>query len=176
MTSAVLFLPAVIENFEEVSDKPITQLFKSWPIGNANHMNALVTNQNGLISNNSLQTVNDSAQLHPAESSTVLEIIEEDIPSAINEKEPEIKQPFKTGDMKEENRFHIQVASLKDPDIAHDIISELKQDYPTAYLSIQNDFYKVRIPDIKTSEQGYDLLKNIKSKFNLTPILVKRFR
>ena len=36
------------------------------------------------------------------------------------------------------------------------LLSELKQDYPAAYIVPHNDFYKVRIPDIKTSEQGHE--------------------
>jgi hypothetical protein len=54
-------------------------------------------------------------------------------------------------DLTEKQKFYIQVAAFKDPDIAHSVLLELKQDYPTAYIFPHNDFYKVRIPDIKTS-------------------------
>jgi len=175
-TSALLFLPSIIENFEDVSSNPITKFIKSMAMDNTKHMNALFTYENGPIHNGNIRTDYNSVQLQPIENITLFEVVEENIPSAIKEKELGIKLPANLMDMAEENEFHIQVASLKDPVIAHGILSELKQDYPAVYLLIQNDFYKVRIPDIKTSEQGYDLLKDIEAKFNIKPILVKRFQ
>jgi hypothetical protein len=175
MTSAVLFLPAITEIFEDVSSKPITKFIKLIATDNTKHINALFTYENGQIHSKNILTDNNSVQLQHIKNSALFEVVEENIPSAIREKDLDIKLPANIMDMAEENEFHIQVASLKDPEIAHGILSELKQDYPAVYLLIQNDFYKVRIPDVKTSEQGYDLLKNIEAKFNIKPILVKRF-
>jgi hypothetical protein len=165
-TSALLFLPAIIGNFNGITSKPMA-------MDNNKHTKGLFTDSNGQTHNSN---ITDSVQFNTTENINLVEIVYEDIPLTILEKDPNIKLPENIKDMAEETKFHIQVASLKDPEIAHGILSELKQDYPSTYLFIQNDFYKVRIPDIKTSEQGYDLLKNIETKFNLKPILVKRFQ
>ncbi len=175
MTSAVLFLPAITEIFEDVSSKPITKFIKLIATDNTKHINALFTYENGQIHSKNILTDNNSVQLQHIKNSALFEVVEENIPLARKEKDLDIKLPANIMDMAEENEFHIQVASLKDPEIAHGILSDFKQDYPAVYLLIQNDFYKVRIPDIKTSEQGYDLLKDIEAKFNIKPILVKRF-
>lgn len=141
-TATVLFLPSVIENLEDVSNKPIPESI--------------------------------TVQLQTANNSNLIEVIEVKFPLAIKEKAPYIKLPVNTKDLTEENKYYIQVASLIDIDIAHGILSEIKQDYPSAYIFSHNNFHKVRIPDIKTSEQGYALLNIIETKFNMKPLLVKR--
>ncbi len=88
--------------------------------------------------------------------------------------EPDKKPPVHKKESKEEHTYYIQVASFKDPDIAHDMLLELKKYYPAAYVFPQNDFYKVRIPDFTTSEKGYKLIKAIKMKFNVSPLLVEQ--
>jgi hypothetical protein len=173
-TFTVLLLYAVIEKFNDSSSKPIAKFIKSMAIDNINKMKDVFKNKNGQLHDRDIQAVNNSVQLQTTESRNSIEVLEENIPSAIKGKEPDIKLPANIKDLTEENKFYIQVASLKDPDIAHGILLELKQDYPAAYIVPHNDFYKVRIPDIKTSEQGYDLIKDIESKFNIKPILVKR--
>ena len=173
-TATVLFIPAVIANFKDGSSKPITKFIKSMAINNTNKIKDVSQIKNGQISNIDIQTVNNSVQLQADEISNLMEVLEENIPSAIKKKEPDIKLPVTTKDVKEENKFYIQVTAIKDSDDAHGFLSELKQDYPAAYIYAQNDFYKVRIPDIRTSVQGYDLIKDIEMKFDMKPILVKR--
>jgi cell division septation protein DedD len=173
-TATVLFIPAVIENFKDGSNKPITQSIKSMAITNTNKMKDVSKIKNGQTNDRNTQTVNNSVPLQTVKNSNLYEVLEKNNPSAIKEKEPDIKLPVNIKDLTGGNKFFIQVASFKDADIAHGILSELKQDYPAAYIFPQNDFYKVRIPDIKTSEQGYAFLKDIEMKFNLKPILVER--
>jgi len=173
-TATVLSLPVVLENFEDGSSKPITEFMKSMAIDNINKMKDVFNNTNSQIHNRDIQTVNNSVQLQTAEKSNSIEVLEENIPSAIKEKEPDIKLPVNIKELTEEHKFYIQVASFKDPDVAHRVLLELKQDYPAAYIFPHNDFYKLRIPDIKTSEQGHELLKDIEKKFNIKSILLKR--
>ncbi len=173
-TATVLFLPIMLENFEDGSSKQITKFIKSIAINYTNKMKDVFKNKNGQIHDRDIQTINNSIQLQTAENNNSIEVLEENIPPTIMEKELEIKSPVHINDLKGENKFYIQVASLKDPDVAHDILLKLKQSYHAAYIAPHNDFYKVRIPDIKTSEQGYQLIKDIEMEFNIKPILVKR--
>ncbi len=170
----LLFMPAVIENFEDGPGRPFTQFIKSLTLNNINKIKEVSKNKNGHIQSRDNQTVDNSVQLQPAGDSSLHTVLEENIPSAIKEREPDKKPPVPIKEFTEEHTYYIQVASFKDPDIAHGLISELKQDYPAAYIFPHNDFYKVRIPDITTSEQGYTLLQEIEKKFHLMPILVKR--
>jgi len=158
-SSAVLFLPAIIENIEDVS-------INSMALDNNKYVMDLPDDQ---VHDGTILALNNAGQFN-------VEVVEEDIPLTIPEKDWDLKLSEKIHDVAKPNKFHIQVASLKDSDIAYGILSKLKQDYPSAYLFIQNDFYKVRIPDIRTSDQGYNLLNNIEAKFNIKPILVKRFQ
>ena len=173
-TAAVLFLPSVIEDLEDGSSKPATEFIQSMASNNTDEMNTVSKNKNVHIQNRDIPPVDSSVQLQADEISNVMEVLEKNIPSEVKEKEPDIKPPVNITDLTEENKFYIQVASYKDVDSAHGFLSALKQDYPAAYLFTQNDFYKVRIPDIKTSEQGYALIKDIDMKFDTKPILVKR--
>ncbi len=171
--ATVLFLPVVLENFEDRSSKPITNLSNQGQ-DSTNKMKDAFKNNNSQIHNRNIPTVNNSVQLQTDKKSNFIEVLEENIPSVIKEKETDIKLPVNIKDLTGGNKFFIQVASLKDPDIAHGILSELKQDYPAAYIFPHNDFYKVRIPNIKTSEQGYHFIKDIEKKFNIKPILIER--
>jgi len=173
-TAAVLFLPSVIEDLEDGSNKPATEFIQSMASNNTDEMNTVSKNKNVHIHNRDISPVDSSVQLQADEISNIMEVLEENIPSAIKEKEPDKKLPVNIKELTGEIKYYIQVASYKDPDIAQGMLSELKQDYPAAYLFFLNDFYKLRIPDIKTSEQGHELLKDIEKKFNIKPILVER--
>jgi hypothetical protein len=174
MTAAVLFMPAVIENLEDGPSKPATAFIQSKERNNADNMHTVSKSKDALIHNRDNPTVDSSAQVLSAEKSNVIKNLEENISSPVKEKEPDKKLPVHIKELTGENKYYIQVASFKDPDIAQRTLSALKQDYPAAYLFFLNDFYKLRIPDIKTSAQGHDLLKDIEKKFNIKPILVER--
>ena len=72
----------------------------------------------------------------------------------------------------EGNNFFIQVGSWKQMEIAQDTMEQLKIHYPETYIIEQNNFSKVRIHGIRNREQGQLLLKEIKEKYNLNPLLV----
>ena len=173
-TAAVLFLPAVIEDLEDGSSKPATEFIQSMAGNNTDEMHTVSKNKNIHINNRDIPPVDNSAQFLSTENSNLNKESEGNIPSAIKEKDPDNKLQGIIKELTEEHTFYIQVASYKNPDIAEGMLLELKQDYPAAYLFFLNDFYKLRIPDIRTSEQGHKLLKDIEKKFNIKPILVKR--
>jgi cell division septation protein DedD len=174
LATAVLFMPAVIENFKDGPGKQISKFIKSMSINNTNKMEDVSDNENGQIQNRKFETVSKSIPVQTIENSNSIEVLEENVAITIKEKIPDKTLAVNIQDLTEENKFYIQVASFKDPDIAHDLLSELKQDYPAAYLFTQNDYFKVRIPDIKTSEQGHEMIKEIEMKLFAKPILVKR--
>ncbi len=76
--------------------------------------------------------------------------------------------PGKTDDI----NFFIQVGAWKHLDAAQDTMELLKSHYPETYIIEQNNFSKVRIPGIQNRAQGQLLLKEIKEKYNLNPLLV----
>ena len=70
------------------------------------------------------------------------------------------------------NNFFIQVGSWKQLEVAQDTMEKLKTHYPDTYIIEQNNYSKVRIPGIRNKEQGQLLLKELKEKYNLNPLLV----
>ena len=72
--------------------------------------------------------------------------------------------------------YYIQVSAWKSPDHAQEILIKLKQYYPEAYITEENNFHKVRIPGIMNKKQGADISKDIEEKFNLKPIVVLKIK
>lgn len=89
VTAAVLFLPAVMKNFEDVSGKPVTESSKSMAMYNSNKVKDLFNYLNGQKRSRDIQTVNSSVQSQTAENGNS----EENITSAIKKREPDIKLP-----------------------------------------------------------------------------------
>ncbi|HDY88603.1 MAG TPA: hypothetical protein ENH82_10915 [bacterium] len=80
-------------------------------------------------------------------------------------------QPAETEFM-EGSDFFIQVGSWKQFEIAQETMERLKNHYPGTYMVEQNNFSKVRIPGIRNREEGNLLLKELKEKYDLNPLLV----
>lgn len=70
--------------------------------------------------------------------------------------------------------YYIQVGAWKHPDNAQEMLIKLKQYYPDAYVTVENNFHKIRIPVIPTSGQGTDISKDIERKFSIKPIIVRK--
>ncbi len=71
-----------------------------------------------------------------------------------------------------DNNFFIQVGAWKHLEVAQDTVDQLKTHYPETYIIEHNNYSKVRIPGIQNREQGQILLKELKEKYNLNPLLV----
>jgi hypothetical protein len=70
------------------------------------------------------------------------------------------------------NEYYVQVGTWKNFNYAAITLSKVKQYYSNAYIIKQNDFIKIRIPDVLTKKQGAVVLNDIEKKFNLKPIIV----
>ncbi len=75
--------------------------------------------------------------------------------------------------MDEESKFVVQVAAYKNIAYANEMIENLKGIYKHVYIKKENNFNKVRIVGIKTRSEGKLLIKDLKSKFRLKPIIKK---
>jgi general secretion pathway protein D len=71
-----------------------------------------------------------------------------------------------------EKGYFIQVGAWKNPEYADETLEKLKGDYPDAYIITVNNFNKLRIPGIKTKNQGVVIIKDIEENFNLNPLLM----
>jgi hypothetical protein len=170
--AGISLLPAVIDNFDDAPYRPVANISKSMEIPVPEKMTDEFNNTQ--LHSSDIQDVIHPGQSRTVDKSNLLQVLKENIHSQHEENNSAVKLPVEINDLKEKNKFYIQVASFKDSDIAQGMLSELKKEYPAAYLFTQNDFYKLRIPDIKTYEQGNRVIKDIKMKFEITSILVER--
>ena len=70
--------------------------------------------------------------------------------------------------------YSIQVGAWKYPEYAHAMLIKVQSYYPEAYIMVENDFHKIRIPDIPNKEIGADVSKDIEGKFKIKPILIQK--
>ncbi len=68
--------------------------------------------------------------------------------------------------------YFIQVGAWKNVKYARSILIRLKKNYPEAYIAVENNYNKIRIPDIKSKKHGAVILRNIEKKFRLKPVLL----
>lgn len=68
--------------------------------------------------------------------------------------------------------YYIQVGAWKYPDNAEKMLLKLKRNYPEAYITIENNLHKVRIPEIMNKKQGANISRDIEKKFNIKPMVV----
>ena len=69
------------------------------------------------------------------------------------------------------DKYGIQVGAFKHADSANKLLGKLKTHYPHAYIQAVNNFLKVRIPHIKSKEQGTQIIRQIKEEFKLEAML-----
>jgi general secretion pathway protein D len=75
-------------------------------------------------------------------------------------------------DISEIGEYYVQVGSWKHRNYAEKFWEKLIIHYPDAYIFEDGSFHKVRIPRIMTQKHGSEIIKKIKDKFNLDPLLV----
>jgi general secretion pathway protein D len=69
-------------------------------------------------------------------------------------------------------KYLIQVGAWQDIRNAQRIFEKLKINYPKAYVIEEGSFTKIRISGIMTRQQGIVIIKELKSRFSLEPILI----
>lgn len=72
--------------------------------------------------------------------------------------------------------YYIQVGAWKNSDNAQKMLIKLKQYYPDAFITVENNFHKVWIPEIMNRSQGANISKDIEGKFNIKPIIVRKIK
>ena len=75
---------------------------------------------------------------------------------------------------KGEKEYYIQVGAWRNPEYAREMLSKLKKYYPDARIIKEDNFSKVRITGIKSRAAGNTIVKNIKTKFGVTPLLISK--
>jgi hypothetical protein len=72
--------------------------------------------------------------------------------------------------------YYIQVGAWKNPDYAQKMLLELQRYYPEAYITVENNFHKIRIPEIMNKRHGANISRVIEEKFNIKPIVVRKIK
>ncbi|GMR03329.1 MAG: hypothetical protein BMS9Abin21_163 [Thermodesulfovibrionia bacterium] len=91
-------------------------------------------------------------------------------------KDDEASNPghLQTETVKKGNKnYSVQVGAWRNAEYAEETLNKLKPHYPDAYIAVENNFSKIRIPGIITKKQGELIINNIKEKLNLNPILIR---
>jgi hypothetical protein len=89
---------------------------------------------------------------------------------------PDVKQSLTKEVETGIDEYFIQVSASKNHNAAQNMLEKIKPYYPDAYIVVQNDFSKIRIPGVSTRKQGLVISKDIEKKFNVKPILVLKKR
>jgi len=69
--------------------------------------------------------------------------------------------------------YYVQVGAWKKHELAERMFNKVRGKYPEAYMFIEHDLYKVRIPGVRTREEGIDISRDIEKKFNIKPMIVR---
>ncbi len=72
------------------------------------------------------------------------------------------------------DEYFIQVGSWKNIKYAEDALEKLSARYPDIYMTEQGDFIKVRIPGTMSKKNDVLILRELREKYNLRPILVQK--
>jgi len=72
--------------------------------------------------------------------------------------------------------YYVQAGAWKNADYAQEYLMKLRKNYPEAFIRVDNNFNKVRIPGIVTKEQGRIICEDIVTRLKLKPILIARRR
>ncbi len=77
---------------------------------------------------------------------------------------------------KEDSKYIVQVGAFKNIDYANELIEKLKPYYQYAYIEKEDNFNKVRIPGIKTKNEGDLIMRELKEKLMLRSFLLRGYR
>ena len=85
-----------------------------------------------------------------------------------------LKQSFSQESKTGHDEYYVQVVASKNHDGAQKLLVKIKKYYPEAYIVVQNNFSKIRIPGVLTKKQGAIVSRDIENKFNLKPMVVQK--
>jgi hypothetical protein len=99
--------------------------------------------------------------------------VEQEIGKKMEENERALSSKPSLTDMSTEGKeYFIQVGSWRNPNYVRKNLEQLKKYYPDSYITVGKDFKVIRIPGVKTREEGMTIAKDIETKFNIKPIIV----
>lgn len=65
------------------------------------------------------------------------------------------------------DKYYVQIGAWKNPGLAETMLKNTRKLYRNAYILIENDLHKVRIPGGQTKEEGIRISKDIEKKFSI---------
>jgi hypothetical protein len=90
----------------------------------------------------------------------------------VEDKNVKTRQPQTDIQAVDNKSYFIQVGAWKNSNYASRMMVKVKKYYPDAYMIAESGFIKIKVPGIKNKTQGNRILKDIKDKFGVTPLLV----
>jgi cell division septation protein DedD len=71
------------------------------------------------------------------------------------------------------NRYYVQVGAWKQRKYALEHFEKLRHNYSAVYIVKENNFHVLRIPNLETRQRGDVIVKEIKKKFTLSPMVFR---
>jgi general secretion pathway protein D len=98
--------------------------------------------------------------------------IDESIKPAERDNESALEIIHASRNMSDSHKYFIQVGAWINVNFALDTLEKLKTHYPDIYMAEEGRFNKVRIPGTMDKKKDSLMLKELKERFNLNPVLV----
>ncbi len=171
----VLFMPVFNEEYEHVTRTPVIPLIQTAVYDNAGS-DASTSMSVVKIREAILSEHEKSEESFVTARNDELALNEKSIDLPEKEKRVVVMKPQDTPVLTGNSKFDVQVASLKDPNIAYKMLLKVRNYYPEAALFNMNNFYVIRIPGIATEKQGSVIIREIEGLMDVTPILVTRLK
>ncbi len=173
--AVVLFIPVITEHHEDAPKTTVAPFIQTASYDNSsNNLTMLVSkirSQNENISSHFNSETESMAEENEEE-----KFMEEDISLAEHENNVDIIKPLPDHRSSGKFNFFVQIASLRDPDIAYDMLLKIKNYHPEAYFFKINNVYKIRIPGINSEKQGAGIIKELEEKLDIESTLVYRLK
>ena len=171
----VLLIPVITAHHEDAPKNTFAPFVQTASYDNSN------SNLSMLVSK--IRTQNENINSHfnsetesIAEENKEEEFMEEAITLPEQENNVDIIKPLTNNERSGKFNFYVQVTSLRDPDIAYDMLLKIKNYYPEAYFFKINNVYKIRIPGINSDKQGAEIIKVLEEKLDIESTLVYRLK
>ncbi len=118
------------------------------------------------------EVVAKPSQIPPADSISTAAADDEVVVPAEKKTVPVFEHTETRKDMSGNSRYFIQVGAWINAKFALETLEKLKALYPGIYMTEEGKFNKVRIPGTTSKTKDTLMLKELKEKYNLNPILV----
>jgi hypothetical protein len=162
----------LIENFEDGSKKPIADFIRSSTQYDIHKKQLVAVVKEVHTQDTNVKEAFASVRLQTVNYKKVEEEMEENEKLLKKDRTSDLKQSLDKKIATVNNEYYVQAGSWRNYKYTEMILIKLKKYYPDVYIVEQNNFYKVRIPGVKTKKQGTFISKDMEEKFNMKPLLV----